>query len=279
MSLRFNKKLRKPLRIALSVLLCFLFTGLLVAASKHQQLQPIKGFNLQITNRGRKDVLERSNLKKWILSNPKIDVKGKLRSGVDLRRIEKQTLANPWVADAKVYIDNNNLLQIEVTERKPVARIFELNGGTFYMDSSLAEMPVIHGNNYSEPVFTNVFFVKNDSLNQALKAKIAFMADLIGKSSFWNAQIEQIVVNGDQTFNLIPLLGTNQKILFGDTCRANEKLLDLFAFYKSIMPKIGWNSYRILDLRYSGQIVAEPSLGIKLPKPQDPLAKENKEYN
>lgn len=274
MSLNIHKKLKMPVRIVLAVVFCALFIVLLTAAAKHQEQQPIQGFGLHIVNQSRMSVLEKRNLEKWILSNPQVNLKGQLKTGVDLKQMERQAMQNPWVANAEVYIDNNNQVQIDIVERKPVARVFQLDGRTFYMDSTMARMPVIRGNNFSVPVFTNAYSVNNDSLNKTLFAKIVYMADLIGKDSFWNAQIEQIVVGSDQTFVLVPLLGKNQQIIFGDTSNAAEKLDNLFAFYKHISPKIGWENYRTLDLRYKGQIVAKPSLGVTLAKPKNPLKEQ-----
>lgn len=275
MNFNSNKKLRKPVRIGLGLVLCALFIVLVMAASSHQEQQPVKGFSLHIVNGNRMSVLEKKNLEKWILENPKVNVKGHLKSELNLKRIEAQASRNPWVEHADVFVDNNNQLQIDIRERKPVARVFELSGQSYYMDSSLAKMPVLSGNNFSTPIFTNAYFVKDDSMNKALSAKIVMMANLIGKDSFWNAMIGQIVVNADQTFTLIPLFAENQKIIFGDTSRANEKLADLFAFYNHIPKKVGWDNYRILDVRYNGQIVARPSLQITLSKPKNPLALKN----
>lgn len=279
MNIYSNQKLRKPIRIGLGVVLCVLFITLLVAASNHQEQQPIKGFALHIVNGSGMGILEKKNLEHWILKDPKVNVKGRLKNELNLEQIEAQASLNPWVANADVYVDNNNQLQIDITERKPVARVFELNGQSFYMDSSLKKMPVITGNNFSTPVFTNAFFVKDDSMNRALSSKIVMMANLIGKDSFWNAMIGQVIVNADQTFTLIPLFAKRQQVIFGDTTRANEKLANLFAFYKHIPGKVGWDNYRILDLRYQGQIVARPSLQITLLKPKDPLAQRETIHN
>lgn len=239
MKLISNMKLKKPVRIGLGLVLFGLFIALLMLASSHQDEQPVKGFNLHIVNSDRMSVLEKKNLENWILKSPKINVKGELKSELNLKQIEAQASLNPWVANANVYVDNNNRLQIDITERKPEVRVFELNGATYYMDSSLAKMPVIAGNNFSTPVFTNAFSVKDDSMNKALNTKILMMGNLIAKDSFWNAMIGQVVVNADQTFTLIPLFAKNQQILFGDTTRAREKLADLFAFYDHIPKKSG----------------------------------------
>ena len=263
-----HNKIRRPLRIALGVLLSALFIALLGAASYHQEQQPLKGFDIKIVNKETKRILTKGDIERWAFTNPAEHIKGKSKKELSLKQIEEKVALNPWIANANAYIDNQHQLQILITERDPIARIFDADGNSFYMDSTLTRMPLIRGGYFNTPVFTDVSLTKADSQNTILKSKIAFMANLIGKDSFWNAQIEQIQVNKDQTFVLIPLMG-HQKIFFGDTSRAKDKLGNLFAFYKHVVPKIGWNSYNSFDIRYKGQIVARPSLGITIPKPNE----------
>jgi cell division protein FtsQ len=91
---------------------------------------------------------------------------------------------------------------------------------------------------------------------------------MIGRDSFWHAQVTQIEVQPDQTFVLIPLFG-DQRILIGDTANVQEKLKHLFAFYKNVSGKIGWDKYETLDVRYKNQVVASPSIGWIPPKATD----------
>ena len=82
--------------------------------------------------------------------------------------------------------------------------------------------------------------------------------------TFWNTQISQVVMDTAGTFELVPVLG-NQKIVFGDTSRMRDKFDNLFAFYKTVLNRIGWDKYETLDLRFKGQVIASPSLPYKGP--------------
>lgn len=271
MAINTHIKLKRPLKLILGLGLCLVFVALVALAFVHQENKVIRKTELHIVNQNRVGVLQKKNLENWIFKNPEINVSGEPKDKLDLKKIEQQAELNPWVANAEVFIDNDDVLQIDITERHPLVRVFRFDGSSFYMDSTLAKMPVIGGNSFAIPVFTNVVYGKSDSLNQALNAKIAFMGELIGSDSFWNAQVAQIVVQPNQGFVLIPLLGKNQQIIFGDTSNAKEKLNNLFAFYTHVTPKIGWDNYRKIDLRFSGQIVAAPTLNVTLAKPEDPL--------
>lgn len=239
MAINTHIKLKRPVRLVLGLGLCLLFVALVVLAFAHQENKVVRKTQLHIVNQSRMGVLQKKNLENWIFKNPKINVSGQPKDKLDLKKIEQQAELNPWVANAEVFIDNDDVLQIDITERHPLARVFRFDGSSFYMDSSLAKMPVVPGSSFAVPVFTNVVYSSSDSLNKSMNAKIAFMAGLILADSFWNAQVAQVVVQPNQSFVLIPLLGKNQQIIFGDTSKAQEKLNNLFAFYQHVTPKIG----------------------------------------
>lgn len=271
MAINTHIKLKRPIRLLLGLALCLLFVALVVVSFVYQESKLVRKTELHIVNQSRMGVLQKKNLENWIFKNPKINVSGQSKDKLDLKKIEQQATLNPWVANAEVYIDNDDVLQIDILERHPLVRVFGFDGSSFYMDSTLAKMPVIEGSSFAVPVFTNVVYSRSDSLNKSLNAKMAFMAGLIGSDSFWNAQITQVVVQPDQSFVLVPLLGKNQQIVFGDTSKAREKLNNLLAFYTHVAPKIGWDNYRKIDLRFDGQIVATPSLNVTLAKAKEPI--------
>ncbi len=52
------------------------------------------------------------------------------------------------------FFDNNMVLHAKISEREPVARIFTITGGSFYIDSSAHRMPLSDKMNVRIPVFT-----------------------------------------------------------------------------------------------------------------------------
>ena len=76
----------------------------------------------------------------------------------------------------------------------------------------------------------------------------------INNNAFFLAQIEQIYVNQDNEFELIPRVG-NQTILFGTIDNYEIKFNNLEAFYKKAMNKVGWNKYKTISVQFDNQIV------------------------
>jgi cell division protein FtsQ len=177
--------------------------------------------------------------------------------------IETEALQNPWVENPQVYIDNNEVMHIFVSQRKPVARVFFDNGQSFYLDPTLKLLPLSNMFTYYTTIVTNVPVYNNDSMDNDMRGRILKLVKFIDRDTFWNAQIAQVIVTTKGDFTLIPVLG-NQTIIFGDTTRMVEKFSDLFAFYKKVLNRIGWDKYTELDVRYKNQIVASPAIPFKL---------------
>jgi len=261
------KKRKISIRKVLRAFVTFVVaTGSILAvlsASRIQQAKKLKGITLHVRNDSYQ-FLDRHAL--W----DKVVIQQNLKEGktkidrLDIRKVERAALSNQWVAEAQVYVDNNRDMHIYVTQRVPVARIFFENGQSFYLDASLNLLPLSDLFTYYTTIVTNVPVLSNDSLNKNLRAQIVRLVKFVERDSFWSAQIAQIDVTHDLKFELTPVLGTH-KIVFGDTAHIQEKFNNLFAFYKKVLNRIGWDKYETLDVRYTDQIVASPSIPWKPP--------------
>jgi len=258
---------RKVARFATGTLLVIIFMIALVAASRSQAGHTPSGLQVSILNENEHEFIKAGDIE-TMLARSANNYRNIAISKLDLNKLEKTIESNPWVVNAEVYVDNTRKIQVKVMQRVPVARIFNQNGSSWYMDSTLKMLPLSVSYAYPAPVFTNVPVFNNDSFGKSFKAKIAYLSRIIGSDTFWNAQITQIEVQPDQTFVLTPMMG-NQKILFGDTADAKAKLENLFAFYKNVSTKIGWDKYQVLDVRYKGQVVASPAMGYVPPAVPD----------
>src|SRR5262249_21126139 len=101
----------------------------------------------------------------------------------------------------------------------------------------------------------------------------------ISADEFWNSQIEQIYVEENGDMVLIPRVG-NHKIIFGDISDMEEKLNNLMVFYTKAFPRVGWETYSVLNVKFKGQIVGVRS-DITVPPPQaeTDTIKKNTETN
>jgi len=93
-----------------------------------------------------------------------------------------------------------------------------------------------------------------DTLHTQLAVDLYKTAEFIKKDSLWDAQIEQIFVNEQKDIELIPRVG-NQRIILGNADSLEVKMSNLMAFYKQAMPKVGWERYTTINIKYTNQVV------------------------
>ena len=79
-------------------------------------------------------------------------------------------------------------------------------------------------------------------------------ACFLRENDFWQAQIEQIYVDGNQNVELIPRVG-DHRILMGPLTAYEEKLDNLRCLYEQAFSQCGWNKYSTITLKYKDQVV------------------------
>jgi cell division protein FtsQ len=128
----------------------------------------------------------------------------------------------------------------------------------FYVDEHGFKLPlsdnftarVLVANGYIDEPFGD----KVDTLTTDLAKEIFATAAYIKKDSLWDAQIAQIYINQDREIELIPRVG-NHRILLGDADSLDVKFHNLLAFYKKALPMMGWNTYKIINIKYVNQVI------------------------
>jgi cell division protein FtsQ len=195
------------------------------------------------------DILALINTNGKVIGNP--------TTKTNLRNLENLLEANSWVDHAELYFDNNQALQVHIQERQPVARVFHIGGGSFYVDSMGLRLPLSEKISAKVPVFTNFpsdkpVLAHPDSL--VLQGVVDLSKQILA-DSFWMAQIQQVNIDPQSQFELIPMVG-NHIILLGAADHLEGKFKRLNAFYEQALVQQGLNTYEKLDIRFSNQVVA-----------------------
>jgi len=246
---------KKILTISLWSLLAVATCTLLIAAMQKKDEKKCSGINIEISGAhdlvfvDKKDVLE-------VLQNNGAE-KGKEVEAFDLQKIENMLSKNAWVKKAELFFDNKQVLHVTVEEREPIARIFTLQGSSYYIDSSCKRLPLSDELSARVPMFTSFpsdkkVLSKPDSV---VLQDVKKIAQYISLDSFWLAQIAQVDITPQRTYEITPLLG-NQVIRIGDAENLDEKFAKLMGFYKQVWSKTGFEKYETIDVQYVGQIVA-----------------------
>jgi cell division protein FtsQ len=228
---------------------------LLIAAMEARSSKPCKDVNISIIAGANAMFVDKGDVRN-VLDFIGGKLVGKSMEEFDLSKMEDSLESNPWVSSAELYFDNNRVLHVKVEEREPIARVFTAKGNSFYIDTTLTRLPLSEKFTPRLPVFTGFPSEKtkwkgSDSilLNQMKDISLFLAAD-----SFWMAQIDQIDINPQKQFVMVPKVGEHT-ILFGDGEDAAKKFRKLYAFYDEVMSKTGWNQYSTVHVGFRGQVV------------------------
>jgi cell division protein FtsQ len=185
---------------------------------------------------------------------------------LSLAEIE-QTIKNlPHVAKCAVYTTIDGKVYIDVTLRKPIARVIHKNGMSNYIDADGHYVPTSRKYTAHVPVFTgeitesaNRFTYDEIIADSALTADLISddifqLADFIRRDEFLSAQIEQVVVDKNKDFILIPKVG-DHKIVLGGVDDLSRKFSKLKVFYSEGLKYTDWNQFDTINLKYKDQIV------------------------
>lgn len=192
-------------------------------------------------------------------SKPGFKVKGQRYSEVDTYDLARYLSEhNRLIRHVSCYHTPDSLLRIDVEQRNPVMRIKSMmhvpdgKGNSwqdFYLDDAGEMMPAQFGTAIQLPLVTG--YVGPGHLQP-----LADFVRYIKSDDFWSAQITQIhlALNGD--VSLVPRVGSHT-ILLGSFDNYRTKLQHVRTFYDDVLPRRGWNAYRVINVKFDGQVVGE----------------------
>ncbi|HWB26111.1 MAG TPA: hypothetical protein VG738_11555 [Chitinophagaceae bacterium] len=246
---------KKRLQILLWCLLGCGCMVLLVAAIQVKNSKTCSGVIINIDSYGERVFINEKDIEDVLKANNVI--KGTPAEDIDLSLVEDVLKKNAWIKDAQLFFDNNQVLTVNITERQPVARIFTVDGNSFYIDTAGTRLPLSEKFSARVPVFTSYPAEKKVMTGEdsAAAQDVRKIAKYIQNDSFWMAQVAQVDITPQHTYEMIPVLG-NQVIRLGNADDIDGKFKRLLAFYKQVWNKTGFEKYSVIDVQYQGQVVA-----------------------
>lgn len=176
---------------------------------------------------------------------------------INLKALESLIDNYPWVLESDVYVDAQNNITVNIIQRKPLVRCFDEKNNSFYLDENGVRMPVSEHEAarviVASGYFQDVKGTKADSVYNVVDS-LNKLVQFIQTDEFLTAQIEQIYVEKNGDFVLIPKVG-NTELIFGDLDMMEDKFRRLKIFYKEAMPFEGWRKFKKLNLKYKKQVV------------------------
>lgn len=256
------------MKIALGILL---FSGTIVVfvfASKEEDKKKIALPEIAIHVEGENAFLTESELMTRLKDNRLIFDNQKNKQ-LDIKKIEQFIRSMQEVKNVNVFRQIGNKWFIKVELRKPIARIYNTSGQSFYLDEDgylmerstnhTARVLIFSGNINDRFSSESVLdFINNDSLKSIKKIDDVYrISNYVCNDPLLYKLIGQAWLEKDGDFVLVPLVG-DQRIVFGTAYtdeEVAEKIGRLKTFYKEAMPYEGWNKYSEISVKYEGQIV------------------------
>ncbi len=218
--------------------------------------------DLKVMLPGTNNFIERDEVDRILLESSGQLVGRKLED-INIHKLENVLKANPFIEYAKVFADMNGVIHVDIRQRKPMIRIINMANVNFYIDEQGFKIPM--SDNYTARVLVanglidEDFSGKVDTLSSQLARDLFRTAKFIRQDTLWNDQIEQLFVDLNGDIEIVPRVG-DHKIILGTADSLETKFRNLLVFYKKAIPKVGWDTYKSINLKYANQIICEKNI-------------------
>lgn len=228
-----------------------------------------KAITVNVTDADEEGFIDKEDIMEFLRSRHDTVV-GQSLAQIDINLLEKALLTQPSIKDAQVSLSINGIMNIEINQRKPIVRVFNRYGESYYIDHDAklmllsenytARVLTVHGNIFER--YANMFkydlkeIEENKFLSQVfLLDDIYILASYIEKDTLLSNLIQQVNINENKEFEFYPSIG-EQKIIFGEIENLKEKFEKLKTFYEEGLNSTDWwNRYSIINLKFEKQVV------------------------
>jgi len=178
---------------------------------------------------------------------------------LNFEAIEAELENDPFVKTAEVFIDANEILHLNIEQRRPLFRIKGEEGQDFLVDETGKKMPlsphatprVLVVTGFVPPYSKNFVKMKNHPFN-----KLFNLVEELHADNLFEPLIEQIDIDESNIYTMVPKVG-DQKILLGANENLDSKLERLKVFYREGLPVEGWSKYKTINLTFDGIVVCK----------------------
>ncbi len=256
-----------------------------VAASRYCRIEREKnlcrGLRVTVLDSAERGFITSGMVKNWFA----LEQQQFLREPIDRINtldVEAFVRRRGFVKEVHAYTTMDGMLNIELTQRKPILRVNSINGYDFYVTDDNYILPTQRYYTVYVPVVTGMVRLPfapdyvgsldkwaggEDQGEKKVSENYSFLANLINfvkfveEDGFWNAFWVQINIRDsgqegryDPQVELVPRLG-DQIVCMGSLDDYRGKLTKLMSFYRNGLDYTGWESCHYIDLRYRSQVV------------------------
>lgn len=204
------------------------------------------------------DLITVEEIKQKILSAYQVDFRDVQVGNLDLHNLESILIEEAFIVDAQAYIDANQVLHIDITQRTPIMRVMDIQGRNYYLDSEGIRLPLSKHFTARVPVVTGYaaeYGAGLDTVRNNLGAAFRIVCDARA-DEFMHAWLDGINIHNSDEIVLMGNVG-RFKVLFGDDDRSKEKIEKLKTFFKEGLKITGWRDLESINVKYDKQVVTK----------------------
>ena len=257
--------MKKAVRYLITALVGVLIFGTVSIAFRAgvKSREPIqcKGLNVVILDSLENDFVSRTDVQKF-LEKEYGQYIGIPIDSINLSRIEDIIDGRSAVMKSEAYVTKDGMLNIKVTQRKPIVR-FQKEGGGFYADAEGFVFPlqssyasyvqIVDGNIPINMKSGHKGKIENPKEKEWFD-KVMNVVNFIEGSKIWKDRIVQIHVDNGGELILIPREG-KERFNIGQPVNIKDKFDRMATYYTAIAANREGKTYRTVTLKYDGQIV------------------------
>jgi cell division protein FtsQ len=252
---------KRKLIFLLFCLALFGLIGTLVAfVSKRQEKRICEKIYITIDNEYNNYFISDREVKSILTQYGTSKLEGLNIKEIDLKRLELRIKSHKFVQDAQVYRDLAGNINIKIKQNRPIARIINPDSEKdVYIDEDGSVLPLSDRftarvipitKSENLPAISKGFF--QDSTGKSYLALLKY----IEKDNFWKAQLAQMHIDAKGKVSFLPQIG-NETIEFGKPEDIEQKFKKILIFYRKVLPAMGWDKYRRVNVEFKDQIICE----------------------
>lgn len=192
----------------------------------------------------------------------------KLRD-IDVDSLERTLNHFDKIERVNINVLSSGKLLIDVWPLRPVARIFDSAGQSYYINRAGKRIAANHNYFLDVPVITGDFSASFPATS------LISLLDYIDSNPEWRDAVSMIEARSPNDIILVPVI-KGHVINLGDTLNLPDKLNRVKLLYSKVMAYKGWDYYSEISVKWSGQVVGVKK-NAKTPEPEYVKAENNEE--
>lgn len=239
--------LKKALLYSLTALLT---AAVVVAAVWLDQARPDKicrGVVVRIMNADEVNFVTEEGILRQVKSMP-MRVAGSPLRKINTDAIERSLAKSEFLEGVECFFDLHGLLVVEATQLVPVMRVFDRDGGSYYVNRTGKRMPADGAYHVDVPI------VRGDFNGSFQPTSLLPMMEYVAADEALSALVTMYDVADSCNVRFVPSIA-GHIVNMGTADGFKSKFDKLMLFYREVMPEKGWNTYSEITLKWDHQVV------------------------